>query len=94
MMNLLVKDICHIPDHGQTLDEATFISKFVKERQHVFALFEEWRLKFDIAKTISYAVATRWYTQYQMLRNLLSARFILENQFMKEPRYSYYLSKN
>jgi hypothetical protein len=76
MMNLLIKDICQIPSYSQTLEDASLISKFVKERQHVYSLFQEWRIKYHIANTLSYAMPTRWYTQYQMLRNLYNARYI------------------
>ncbi len=78
VLNLLVQDICEIPENESTLKKVVQISKFVKFRTAFAAalreLLESERKQGNTARFVALPVPTRWFTQYECVKKLWDLR--------------------
>ena len=77
VLNLLVKDILQISAYEETLRNAVDVSKFIKARGALCKEFRNIQAQSSSIKKkrfLSLPVETRWYTQYQCLKNVLDNR--------------------
>lgn len=84
VMNLLIKDICELDRYASILSRVQFVVKFIKERQHILAMFKDLRKQFSISHGLTLTVPTRWYTHYNSCFNLLKAKFAVSSLIEEE----------
>jgi hypothetical protein len=70
-MNLLIKDICKIPDLADIIEQALFVIKFINNHNLVKAKFDEIRASLRLSKGLVLPVETRWYTQFCSVKQLI-----------------------
>jgi hypothetical protein len=66
------------------LANASFVVKFIRERHHVLAKFNEFRKRFHISRNLVITVPTRWYTQYNSCKTLIQAKFAVTSLLEEE----------
>jgi len=72
--NLLIKDICKLPDVEILLSNSTLITKFIKHHTLVAGRFKNITKTLRITRGLSIPVDTRWFTQYNSANNLKKQR--------------------
>ena len=81
MLNLLVGDICELPQNNEILLNAAKIAKFVKFRtafaDEVKSQLQAERAAGHRGRFVSLPVPTRWYSQVQCVRKVLNLREII-----------------
>lgn len=83
-INLLVKDICHLPQYAGTLEDARAITAFVKDRNALTKRFE--RIQASLCEngdmqtklTLVYVGETRWYTHHACVERVLINKNVLK----------------
>ncbi len=66
------------------LANVSFVVKFIRERHHVLAKFNEFRKRFHISRNLVMTVPTRWYTQYNSCKTLIQAKFAVTSLLEEE----------
>jgi Protein of unknown function (DUF 659) len=82
-VNLLIKDIAHLPEHANTIKESTKIIQFVKNHHQSFAMFEEKRKEAGVNRRLSTSVPTRWMSEHEQALNLFNAKVVLTRMSME-----------
>ncbi len=65
----MIKDIC--AKYDDIIEKATFVVKFITGRSILLSCYQLLKQQFKVKKHISLPVETRWYTQYNCLKNLV-----------------------
>jgi hypothetical protein len=76
-INLIGKDISNIPDHKDVISKSNKIIQFVKNHHLVKAKYDEERVNYNVKKTLSTPVPTRWLSQSTSATNLNDSKRIL-----------------
>eukprot|EP00644_Phytophthora_capsici_P003213 jgi/Phyca11/541695/estExt2_Genewise1Plus.C_PHYCAscaffold_70540 len=74
VMNLLIKDVCGLPEFSGILDNLNKVVKFVNDHKFAIAEFERLQKVLDINNTLSIPCPTRWFTQYTACKHLHEAK--------------------
>lgn len=83
-LNLLIKDMLDTPENAKSMKNSEKIIKFVTNHHIVKAKYEEKRIAAKISHTLSMPVATRWFSRYTSMNNLLSSKYALIQLFDEE----------
>jgi len=70
VMNLLIKDICELEIVSNLLQKSLSVVKFIRNNQSVLHEFNTVRHGLKIGCSLIIPVCTRWYSQYNFLKNL------------------------
>lgn len=76
-LNLLIKDLLNEPIHEKTISESAKIIKFVNNHHLVQAKFEKLRKEAKVQQKLSLPVVTRWFSHFNSLQKLHSAKYVL-----------------
>ena len=76
-VNLLIKDILNTTEYSTTIKDAEKIIKYVTNHHLVKSKYEEQRKLASILHTLSMSVATRWFSVYNSMKDLLASKYVL-----------------
>lgn len=76
-MNLLIKDLLDDPSCEKTIQESAKIIKFVNNHHLIQAKFELLRKEAKVQHKLSLPVVTRWYSHFNSMQTLHSAKYVL-----------------
>lgn len=76
-LNLLIKDFLSVPVHEKTISESAKVIKFINNHHIVQAKFEKRRKEAKVQNKLNLPVPTRWFSHFNSLLNLHSAKYVL-----------------
>ncbi|KAF4149993.1 hAT family C-terminal dimerization region [Phytophthora infestans] len=79
VLNLLIKDVCKIPEFAAVLADLNVLVKFVNDHKLVVAEFKRLRDVLTIQKGLTLPCPTRWYTHFNACENLYKAKLAVRN---------------
>lgn len=76
-LNLLIQDILEVQVNADLIKEAERVIKFVKNHHLVKSKYEAKRKAAKVPHTLTMPVATRWFSHYASLNNLMESKYVL-----------------